>query len=253
MGGLALDIFRVADLHQRAGVEHVNAVAGREREAQVVGDQDQAHVAPLLDLGQQRQNLGLGGDVEGGRGLVGDQQLGIARQSRCQRHPLGHTAGELEGKALGHRGRDPDLVEPPLDLGRARPARAERGSVQHLLDMRAAAQQRVEHGERVLEHQGDPRAADLPQGRFRGGHQIDVLEPHAAAGADALGQEAHDRARGQRLARAALADDADGLAATHGEIGAHGDDLLPGGDRQAAHVEHRVSRRSAHRANRRSR
>ena len=44
---------------------------------------------------QQVQDLGLHGDVEGGRRFVGDQQLAAAGQCHRDHHPLPHAAGEL--------------------------------------------------------------------------------------------------------------------------------------------------------------
>jgi len=84
-----------------AGIEHVDPVAGREGEPQVVGDEDEAHAARLLHALQQLDDLGLGGDVERGGRLVGDQQVRVARQGGSEGNPLGSCRRELERHALG--------------------------------------------------------------------------------------------------------------------------------------------------------
>src|SRR5450759_550778 len=48
-----------------------------------------------LDVTIQAQALRLDGDVEGGGGLVGEQQLGVAREGDGDHHALAHAAGEL--------------------------------------------------------------------------------------------------------------------------------------------------------------
>src|SRR5689334_6640154 len=63
--------------------------------AEVVGDQDHAHVAFLLDLRQQVHDLSLHGDVQRGGGLVRDQQLRVESQRHRDHRALPHAAGEL--------------------------------------------------------------------------------------------------------------------------------------------------------------
>ena len=53
-----------------------------------------------LDALQQLDDLRLGGDVERGRGLVGDQQFRVARECRGERDALAHAAGKLEWHAV---------------------------------------------------------------------------------------------------------------------------------------------------------
>ncbi len=164
MEGLALDVVGAADLEQGAGVEHVDAVAAGEGQPEIVGDEDHAHAPPALHTAEQLQDLGLGGHVEGGRGLVGDQQLRVARQRRGQGDALTHAARELERQAVRDvLVGDADLGHAPLHLRHPLRARSQlRRLRQHLLDMHPALQQRVQHREGILEHERDARPANRP-------------------------------------------------------------------------------------------
>ena len=71
------------------------------RDAQVVRDKEHGEVEPLLDLGEELQNLRLDGDVQRGDGLVGDEQLGFECERACDANALALAAGELVRIALG--------------------------------------------------------------------------------------------------------------------------------------------------------
>ena len=64
-------------------------------DAEVVRDEHHRHVALALLLLQQVEDLGLHGDVERGRGLVGEQQLRAARERDGDHDALAHASGEL--------------------------------------------------------------------------------------------------------------------------------------------------------------
>ena len=59
----------------------ISSVAAGD-DAEVVGDEDHRHVAVALLLGEQVEDLGLHGDVEGGGRLVGEQQRRARRPAR---------------------------------------------------------------------------------------------------------------------------------------------------------------------------
>ena len=69
------------------------------------------------------EDLGLDGDVEGGGGLVGDEQLRLAGQRHGDHHPLAQAAGELVGVGVealpgpGHVDQGEDLERPLAGLG----------------------------------------------------------------------------------------------------------------------------------------
>ena len=101
-------------LDDLAGVHDRDLVGPVGDHAEVVGDEDHRHEPLALLLLEQVEDLRLHGDVEGGGGLVGEEQLGTARQRDGDADPLAHAAGELVGvlveAALG-RG-DADGAEP---------------------------------------------------------------------------------------------------------------------------------------------
>ncbi len=94
-------------LHDAPGVHDHDVVGPVGHHPEVVGDQDDRHVALPLQVGQQIEDLGLHGDVEAGGGLVGHDQPGSAGQGDGDHHPLAHTARQLEwdtnGRALPAR------------------------------------------------------------------------------------------------------------------------------------------------------
>ena len=84
---------------------------------------------------------------------------------------------------------------------------------QHLGDLLADAHQRVQRGHRLLEDHADARAAQGAQRGGRQAQQVGALKvDDAALHAQRRRQQAHDRGGADRLAGAALADDAQDLA-----------------------------------------
>ena len=69
--------------------------------AQVVGDEQIGEVEFVLQIHENVQNLGLDGHVQGGYRLVGDDELGLHRQSPGDADALALAAGELMGVAIG--------------------------------------------------------------------------------------------------------------------------------------------------------
>ena len=124
------------------------------------------------------------------------------------------------------------LLEPRLGLGdahlleeRQRPRAGLRAGdavveEQHLLDLLADGVDRVERAHRLLEDHRDLAAAERAHPRLRQREQILPVEDDLGLLGDLrpLGQEPHHRASGHRLARPALADDGDGLAAVDLEV-----------------------------------
>jgi len=78
-------------------VHHRNVIGHARHHAEVMGDQQDGHSRIFLQLLQQLQDLGLDGDIQGGSGFIGDEQLRLARQGNGDHHPLLHAAGKLMG------------------------------------------------------------------------------------------------------------------------------------------------------------
>ena len=121
----------VEDLPDRAGlddlavVHHRHPVGDLRDHAEVVGDEQEAHAGLRLQLREQRQDLRLHGDVEGGGRLVGDQHVGAQRQRHGDHHPLPLAAGELVRIVAGAPLRIGDAD--PLEQRRRRAPCASRG------------------------------------------------------------------------------------------------------------------------------
>ena len=164
MGRLGVQLKGVSLLHDAAGVHHGDPIRHVGHHAEVVSDQDEAHLALLLQVFQKLHDLGLHGHVQGSCRLVGDQHSGI----QCDRHgdhdALPHTAGELMRIGLDTLGSPRDLhpLHEPYGLGSR--VRFVHSAVlaEHLGDLPTHGKDGVECGQRVLEDHRDLRAADPP-------------------------------------------------------------------------------------------
>ena len=191
-----------------------SAKAGDHRE--VVGDQHQPHAVLVDQPAQQREDRRLGGDVEGGGRLVGDQELRAQRDRHGDADALALAAGELvrvarrresaRGQADAREGGGGDRPR----LGAAGGA-VDADGLGHLV---ADGLQRVQRGHRLLEDHADVAAADRAHRAPRRAAAGRAVERRRGRRPGApCGRRPHDRERGHRLARAALADEAEDLAA----------------------------------------
>ena len=71
------DVEGRADFDDFALIHHRDAVGDVFHDGQVVGDKDEREVETADEIGEEIQDLRLDGDVEGGDGFVGDDDLGI--------------------------------------------------------------------------------------------------------------------------------------------------------------------------------
>ena len=219
----------VALLDEARGIHHDDAVGVARDDAEIVRDDDQRDVELARQVLHQLQDLRLDGDVERGGRLVGDDQLRIAGKPDRDHHALAHAAGELMRI----------LLEPARGIGNAdQPQQFDRAGarllvvhaemdLQRLDDLQPDGQDRVERGHRLLEDHRDVAAADFAHLLVIEIEQVAAVEGDSAP-RDAAGQprqQAHDRERGHRLARAGFAHDGDDLAAidveAHALDGAH--------------------------------
>src|SRR5712672_3085409 len=94
-------------------------------------------------------------------------------------------------------------------------------TLNRLGDLMADGEDGIERRRRLLEDHGDPLAAQVAQGTRAHVEHLVALDPDAARPARAvLGMEPQDRAQGDALARARLAQDAQRLAALEVEADA---------------------------------
>ena len=101
-------------LGDAAGIHHRHPIAGLRDDAEVMGDQQDAHGEFAPQIEQQLEDLVLDGDVQRRRRLVGDEQLGPAGKGHGDHHPLPHAAGEFMRPG----------VHPPCRRGHADPLQA---------------------------------------------------------------------------------------------------------------------------------
>ena len=107
MVGAVEEVGHGRPLGHLAGVHDHHVVGDVGDHAEIVGDEDHGHLLFLLQGGQEFEDLGLGGDVEGGGRFVGDEQLRFTGQGHGDHDPLAHPTGEGVGVVPG----------PPLGVG----------------------------------------------------------------------------------------------------------------------------------------
>jgi hypothetical protein len=197
---------RACLFHLFAGVHDQYAVGHLSNDTEIVGDYDHGHVEFGLETSEQVKHLGLDGDVERGRGLVGDEQRRVEGDRHGDHGSLAHTAGELVRVIVNATfgGRDPDEVQEldgPLSRRSAghRVVRSDR-----FYDLPAHPVQRVEAGRWVLKDHGDLGTEDALPPAFRHSQEILSQEPgHARDGRP--GHETDDRLERRALAGTGLA------------------------------------------------
>src|SRR3989440_3015675 len=77
-------------LDDLSGIHRGDSVAELRDDGQVVGDVEDRGVDPFLQVLQEPENLGLGRDVERGRGFVRNHEGGLAGQCHGDHHTLLH-------------------------------------------------------------------------------------------------------------------------------------------------------------------
>ena len=218
-------------LHQHAPLHHRRAGAELPHHVQVVGDEQHGDAGLPVQLFQKLQNLGLDGHVQGGGGLIQQQQLGPCHDGRGDHGPLQHPAGELVGILPIHarrvrqfhccQGRQ-GLVPPRLP-----------GEVcvdtQHLLHLGADTHQGVHAALRLLEHHADLPPLDLPQQRAVCVEQLRAVQQDLPGKVALLsGQQSRHAHGGDRLAGAGLAHQPQDLPVVDGQGHARHGLPLPG-------------------------
>ena len=95
MHRLVEDRLEGAFLHDPSRVHDRDLIAGLRHNAQIMGDHDDGCALTADQILHQIQHLRLDGHVQGGRRLVREQQLRVARECDGDDHTLLHAAGEL--------------------------------------------------------------------------------------------------------------------------------------------------------------
>ena len=95
MAGALKEIIDRRHLYFLPSIHHRDAVADFVCGAEVMRREQHRHAAFLDEPLQQLENLRLDGDVERGRGLVRDDEIGLGHQRERDHQPLPLAAGEF--------------------------------------------------------------------------------------------------------------------------------------------------------------
>ena len=247
MLGVGEDLFDRAFL-DLAALPHDHHVIGDFGDhAHIVGDEDDGHAQFGLQIAQDRQDLRLNGHIQRRGWFIRDQQLGAAGKRHGDHHPLAHPAGQLVRIAVQH----------PLGVGQAHQRQQTLGlgqgvglgsalvQDQHLGDLVADGEDRVQRGHRFLKDHADLVAANVAGLILTDRQQVDIavlaLEHDPAAGELRPRQicQPHDRQRGHAFARPAFADDGDGAALRRVEAEIVNDRIGPKGHAEVFHRQKR--------------
>ena len=190
-------------------VHHRDAVADVPDDVEVVGDEEVGDAGALLDLHEQVQHAGLGGQVQGADRLVADDQLGVAGQGAGDGDALALAAGELPRQPARGVGGQVHLVQQvahPL----VRPSA--RGLPVHRAAARRGCRRPSSPGSARCTGPGRPPACrgSAPGARLRPGVAMSRPSKRMVPAGD-RGQAEHGPAEGG-LAGAGLPDQAEGLA-----------------------------------------
>ncbi|KAG1217387.1 hypothetical protein G6F35_009204 [Rhizopus arrhizus] len=196
---------------------HHHAVGNLGHHAHVVRDEQHGHADFALQVPDQVDDLGLDGDVQRGRGFIGDQQLRAARQGHGDHHALAHAAGQvarvLRHAAVGFR----HLYGHQHGFG-LRPGLLARDVLVQQIDfgqLLAHCHHRVQRRHGLLEDHRDLVAAHPPHGLVVVQSQVRARQTDAA-GADPPQRrdQPHDGQRRHALAAAGLPDQTQRFACT---------------------------------------
>ena len=199
---------------------------------------------------EQGEDLGLDRHVERGGRLVGDEQPRGAGERHRDERALPHPAAHLVRVVLEAPVRVGD-ADPLEQVARPRPggpARHAAVALEHLGDLEPHRHDGVQRRERVLEDHRDVAAPAVAHLALVELEEVGALEGcRALDRVPALGEQPHDRERGDRLAAAGLADEPDRLpradVEAHAVDGPEGSLALSGeGDPEVADRQQRLVR-----------
>src|SRR5262249_41184600 len=147
-----------------AEIHYGDLVAHLGDDTQIVGDEDDGHALATLEIREEGEDLRLGGDVEGGGRLVGDQDARAAREGKGDHGALAEASRKLEA-VLTHATLRARPAHQPQRLHRPLP----RLALAHTLvqadglhDLAADGVDRAERSHGLLEHQRDVLTTDAP-------------------------------------------------------------------------------------------
>ena len=164
--------------HQLTRVHHHDPVGALGDDAEVVGNQQERHVAFGPETVEQFQDLSLHRHVEGRGWFVGHQEVGLAGEGDGDHDPLAESAGELVrvGPIPGNRIGDADLVEQRDSAGFGLDGGHFPVGGDGFFDLIANREDRIQTGHGILKHEADPPAPNRPEGLTLEAHDVDPVE-----------------------------------------------------------------------------
>ena len=143
--------------HLATGIHHHHPVRSFGNHAQIMGDQHDGCTHSAVEFHHQLENLRLDGHIQRRGRLIGNQQLGVARQGHRNHHPLAHAARELV-RVVVHaalRIGDAHQAQHLSSTGHGCRPRQTLVNAHRLSNLRTHGMYRVERGHGLLEHHGD--------------------------------------------------------------------------------------------------
>ena len=124
-------------------IHHRHVISEVTHDAEVVGDEQYGHAQLFAQVAQQLNDLRLDGDIEGGGGFVGHEQLRLRSERHRDHHTLLHAAGQFVRiiSQPRFRRRNADELQQSDDLGIVGDCRPM--VFEGLLDLRSDAKDRV--------------------------------------------------------------------------------------------------------------
>ena len=206
-------------LHQPTGLHDTDRLGKTPHHGKVVGDEQNAHARLFLEGDQEIQHLLSQGHVQRGGRLISNEQGGPTGQGHGNQRTLALPTREL--MRIGHGAAlwviDAHAVEqadrPLVGLLAGQPFM----QLQHLANLAANGEQRVEGRHGFLEDHGDLAAAQGPASRL-GRLEQGLPAPKHLTRTLRLGQQAEDAQRRDRLARTGLAHQGHPLTPVDAEV-----------------------------------
>ena len=200
---LGEDLGDAADLDDPPRIHHRHPVAGPGDDAEIMGDEDDAHGELVAQVEDQLEDLVLDRHVERRGRLVGEEQLGVAGERDGDHHPLAACRPRTGAgsRPAGARRREcrrgPAARSPACGAGacRASVCAARFSSI-----CTRDREHRIERRRRLLEDHRDLAAADPPQRPCRHGEKVLPPPQHAAGDFAGRMDEPHQRAQRHALA-----------------------------------------------------
>ena len=207
--GMGEELLALGKLHQLSLVNHGDPVADEAHHGKVMGHKKIGQVPLLLQIGQQVQHLGPDGNVQGGYGLIGDDEVRLHDQRPGHADALALAAGKFMGEPAGKFRQQAHIGQGFFHLFPAfLPGYPVSAGVETLADDVVHLGPLVQGGHGVLENHLDPAGDLLVQ--LPGDAPVDLLavkEDFSPGG----GMDADDGPADGGLAGAGLSHQAEGL------------------------------------------